>query len=189
LETGTAEIDLIKSRGIRKTSGFTIVEVLLVLALVGLMAGLVTGNAGAFIAGGNFEPPDRVLKKSVLDAVYFAGERKRSTYLSYDEQNATFTVSDAGGEVLSSHPVFKKLPKDRNRDADDFPSVSFLAVGPLAGADGGRTKYSERELTLNRLPFHSGSSVPFCVTIKFRDKEETLYFDPFSGYALKEVEQ
>lgn len=189
MEIGTPEIDLIKSRGIRKPSGFTIVEVLLVLALVGLLAGLVAGNAGAFIAGGNFEPPVRVLKKSVLDAVYFAGERKRSTYLTYDDQNATFTVSDAGGEVLSSHPVFKKLPEGRNRDADDFPLVSFQAVGPLAGAEGGRTKYGERELLLTRLPFHSGSSVPFRVTIKFRNQEETLYFDPFSGYVLKEVEQ
>ena len=70
---------MINQERIRKASGFTLIEVLLVLALVGLMAGLVAGNAGAFISGGNFEPPHRVLKKSVLDAVYYAGERKRAT--------------------------------------------------------------------------------------------------------------
>ena len=42
------------------------------LALIGVMAGIVAGNAGAFIVGSNFEPPDRVLKRAVLDAVYFA---------------------------------------------------------------------------------------------------------------------
>ena len=45
--------------------------------------GVVAGNAGAFIAGSNFEPPDRVLKLATLDAVYFSSERKRKTYLSY----------------------------------------------------------------------------------------------------------
>ncbi|HAY75503.1 MAG TPA: hypothetical protein DCY32_07500, partial [Opitutae bacterium] len=52
------------------------IEVLLVLALVGILAGIRAGNAGAFITGSNFEPPERVLKRAVLDAVYFASERK-----------------------------------------------------------------------------------------------------------------
>ncbi|MEL0005295.1 MAG: prepilin-type N-terminal cleavage/methylation domain-containing protein [Opitutales bacterium] len=165
METGTAEIDLIKNERIRKPSGFTLIEVLLVLALVGLMAGIVGGNAGAFIAGGNFEPPDRVLKKSVLDAVYFAGERKR-------------------GSILAKHEVFQKLEKV---ETEDFPEVKLYAVGPLAGADGGKTQYDERGLRLFRIPFHAGCSVPFLAEISFRENEQTLYFDPFSGYALKEI--
>jgi hypothetical protein len=184
LETGTAEIDLIKNERIRNPSGFTLIEVLLILALVGLMAGIVGGNAGAFIAGGNFEPPDRVLKKSVLDAVYFAGERKRVTFLSYHEDNATFMVSDASGSILAKHEVFQKLEKV---ETEDFPEVKLYAVGPLAGADGGRTQYDERGLRLFRIPFHAGCSVPFLAEISFRENEQTLYFDPFSGYALKEI--
>ena len=42
------------------------------LALVGVLMGVVAGNAGAFIGGSNFEPPDRVLKRAALDAVYFS---------------------------------------------------------------------------------------------------------------------
>ena len=175
---------MIQNERIRKISGFTLIEVLLVLALVGLMAGIVGGNAGAFIAGGNFEPPDRVLKKSVLDAVYFAGERKRVTFLSYDEDNATFMVSDASGSILAKHRVFQKLEKV---EAEDFPEVKLYAIGPLAGADGGRTQYDERGLLLLRIPFHAGCSVPFLAEISFRENEQTLYFDPFSGYALKEM--
>lgn len=175
-----------KVKRVRVTSGFTLIEILLVLALVGLMAGLVAGNAGAFIAGGNFEPPDRVLKKAVLDAVYFAGERKRSTYLSFVEKNATFLVTDSSGVVLSNHLIFKKLSDERSISNSAMPIINFQAVGPLAGPDGGRTSYDDSSLELERIPFHSGSSVPFSAKIKFREKEQILFFDPFSGYAIKE---
>jgi hypothetical protein len=44
--------------------------VLLVLALLELSPVLVAGNVGAFITGAQFEPPERVLKKAILDAIY-----------------------------------------------------------------------------------------------------------------------
>jgi len=65
---------------------FSLIEVLLVLALLQLLVGIVAGNAGAFIQGSNFEPPDRVLKKAVLDAVYHASERNERAYLSYSKR-------------------------------------------------------------------------------------------------------
>lgn len=149
------------------------------------MAGLVAGNAGAFVAGGNFEPPDRVLKKAVLDAVYFAGERKRATYLRYLEDNATFLVADAEGMELSRHSVFQKWTKELE-DGGELPEVSFRAIGPLSGPEGGKTVYRDDTLELARVSFHAGSCVPFLATIQFREKSQTLFFDPFSGYALKE---
>ena len=175
---------MIKNERIRNPSGFTLIEVLLVLALVGLMAGIVGGNAGAFIAGGNFEPPDRVLKKSVLDAVYFAGERKRVTFLSYHEDNATFMVSDASGSILAKHEVFQKLEKV---ETEDFPEVKLYAVGPLAGADGGRTQYDERGIAFVPYSFSCWLQCPFSGRDFISGNEQTLYFDPFSGYALKEI--
>ena len=66
---------------IKKVAGFSLIEVLLVLALIGVMAAIVAGNAGAFIQASGYEPPARVLKKAVLDAYYFAGERKEATFL------------------------------------------------------------------------------------------------------------
>ena len=64
---------------------------LLVLALVGVLAGLVAGNAGAFIKGAQFEPPSRVLKKAILDAIYEASESKELIYVSYDPKNCNFS--------------------------------------------------------------------------------------------------
>jgi len=180
---------LINQERIRKASGFTLIEVLLVLALVGLMAGLVAGNAGAFISGGNFEPPHRVLKKSVLDAVYYAGERKRATYLYYDEQNATFLVEDSSGSVLSRHLIFKKPTSSEDVADEGWPKVNFFAVGPLAGINGGRTQYTESQTELKRVTFHSGSSIPFEARLEHHQESKKLFFDPFSGYALKEDEE
>ena len=54
------------------------------------MAGIVAGNASAFIIGGNAEPPARVLKRATLDALYFSGEKKEEIR--------------AGGESARGHP-------------------------------------------------------------------------------------
>jgi hypothetical protein len=68
--------------------------VLLVLALVGVITGLVAGNVGAFIKGAQIEPPDRVLKKAILDAIYESSESKRATYLSFETKSSSFRVTN-----------------------------------------------------------------------------------------------
>jgi prepilin-type N-terminal cleavage/methylation domain-containing protein len=170
---------------IKKYSGFSLIEVLLVLALVGIMAAIVAGNAGAFLQAGGYEPPVRVLKKAVLDAYYFAGERKEATFISYLEENASFEVSNTGGDVLATHSIFKNL-KPNEMDSYDFPEVQFRAVGPLSGTSGGRSIYRKNQLLLNRVRFHSGSSVAFEAHIRHREEEQKFLFDPFSGFVLSE---
>ena len=172
----------------RSIRAFSLIEILLVLALVAVMAGLVAGNLGAFIQGSNFEPPDRVLKRAVLDAVYYSSERKRPTYLSYLEKNATFLVMDSMGEKLASHPVYQKIDQELATSPGLIPEVQFSAIAPLAGVEGGESLYDEEQLKLTRINFHSGSSLPFLATIRFRGNDENYNFDPFSGYVLKKVE-
>ena len=84
------EVDLISRRRAGGVCAFTLIEVLLVLALMGVLIGLVAVNAGAFIEASKYEPPARVLGKAVKDSFYFA-ETKRTAYLSYFEENATFS--------------------------------------------------------------------------------------------------
>ncbi len=100
---GIPEIELTSFKRVKSIQAFSLIEILLVLALLSVLAGVVAGNLGAFVRGANFEPPQRVLKKAVLDAVYYSSERKRATYLSYFEENASFIVSDAMGETLAEH--------------------------------------------------------------------------------------
>lgn len=165
-------------------NGFTLIEVLLVLALVGVLAGLVAGNVGAFITGARHEPPSRVLKKAILDAIYETSESKNPTFLSYDKERASFKVSDASGSQLSAHPVYKGEWKEEY----ELPEVIFEAIGPKSGPDGSPSLYGKDELSLSKIPFHYGSSVPFSTIIRFRGESTKLQFDPFSGFVLKEKE-
>ena len=167
-----------------KPGGFTLIEVLLVLALVGVLVGLVAGNVGAFITGAQYEPPVRVLRKAILDAIYLSAEFKDSTHLYYNENNASFNVSNAFGEVLSSHSVYKGEWKEEY----ESPEIEFQVIGPESGVDGGSTLYDDEQLVIHSVPFDYGASVPFFVKIHFREESTELYFDPFSGYLLKQEE-
>ena len=170
-----------KSSGLKQFDGFTLIEVLLVLALVGIITGLVAGNVGAFITGAQFEPPERVLKKAILDALYESSESKRSTFLSFDNGSCSFRVTNGQGEEINAHTMYDGELDDEK----EIPKVRFKAIGPQSGLDGGATIYDEDELTLTRVPFHYGCSVPFEVEIDFREKLSVLKFDPFSGFVLK----
>jgi hypothetical protein len=161
---------------------------LLVLALVAVLLGIVAGNVGSFISGSNFEPPDRVLKKAVLDAVYHASESKQAAYLSYFEESTSFRITNASGEILEQYLVYQKIDEDLREEESLIPKVIFQAIGPLSGEDGDRTDYNDDELELSRVSFHSGSSTPFSAEIEFRGETEKLVFDPFSGYVLKNKE-
>ena len=170
--------------GFRHPEGFTLVEVLLVLALVGIITGLVAGNVGAFIKGAQFEPPDRVLKKAILDAIYESSESKRATYLSFETKSSSFRVTNRSGTEIYSHSIYK----GELDDGKVVPKVVFKAIGPESGPGGGSTIYDEEELILTRIPFHYGSSVPFEVEIEFKDQLSLHRFDPFSGFVLKNID-
>ena len=73
-------------------AGFSLIEILIVLALVAVLAAIVSGNIAGFIDGSKVEPPGRVLKRAVLEGIYLSNERKREVRLSYLEENASFLI-------------------------------------------------------------------------------------------------
>ncbi len=165
----------------------------MVIALIGIMAALLAGNAGAFIETAKEEPPARVLRKAVLDATYLASQTKGITYLRFDDENGTLVIENSGGTQIALHRIVE-LP-----DEDDFEakanefSLIFEAEVPLAGVDGGEGDWEEDEIILRRVAFHpSGVSTPFLARLltgfSEDEEEKTFRFDPFSGYLRLEPE-
>ena len=87
------------------------------------------------------------------------------------------------------HKVYEKFDKSIREDENLVPKVTFRAVGPLAGVDGGSTEYDEEHLELTRVAFHAGCSIPFEARIDFRGEVTEMSFDPFSGYVLKDEDE
>ena len=83
----------------------------MVIALIGIMAALLAGNAGAFIETAKEEPPARVLRKAVLDATYLASQTKGITYLRFDDENGTLVIENSGGTQIALHRIVE-LPDE-----------------------------------------------------------------------------
>ena len=158
-------INLIRKSRIRRLCGFTLIEVLLVLALVGVLVGLVAGNVGAFFTGSQYEPPDRVLRKAILmQFTYLQNTSILHIYL-------TMKIVHPSGFLilqveLSSHSVYNFEWKEKY----ESPEVEFEAIGPESGVDGGATLYDDEQLEIQYVPFEYGASVPFLAKIRFRER-------------------
>ncbi len=158
----------------------------MVIALIGIIAALLAGNAGAFIETAKEEPPARVLRKAVLDATYFASQTKEIAYLRYDDENGTLVIENSGGSQLALHPIVELVGEDGFEAKKNDFSLVFEAEVPLAGIAGDMGDWEENEVFLRRVAFHpSGVSTPFLARLNtgFGDEEEKMFrFDPFSGY-------
>lgn len=181
--------------GIRRLGGFTLVEVLLVLALVGILCGLAVGGLRGFDLAGKIQPVDRLLKASVLRARALAERENGPVRLSY-------SYKASGKDLLDGRFVFdpdpdEKTSDDPERHRDKFridarkpaertayvPKVTFHAI-----VESGPIDYGEEELLLNQgVEFFAGCSPAFEARWVTKEGEpRTLRFDPFSGYPLPE---
>lgn len=168
----------------QSVAGFSLIEIMIVLALVAVLAAIVSGNIAGFIDGAKVEPPERVLKRAVLEGIYLSNERKREVRLSYLEENASFLIFDPQGGILKDFRIYEELSEDILSSPERLPRVFFSAIGPKTGVDGEDTDLDDEQLELKSIRFHAGCSTPFKAEVLFMEKSKTIYFDPFSGYGL-----
>ena len=158
----------------------------MVLAIIGIMAGLLAGNAGAFLETAKEEPADRILRKAVLDATYLASQTKQITYLRHDDQNGTLVIENEVGSRLALHRITEVSEEENFTRSDDKFSLIFEAEVPLSGINGDDGDWQDDEAFLRRVAFHpSGVSTPFIARLRTglgKNEEKVFRFDPFSGY-------
>jgi prepilin-type N-terminal cleavage/methylation domain-containing protein len=158
-----------------RLGGFTLVEILLVIALIGVMGGLVMGGLGGFFQAGKVHPPERRLQEAVLKARALAERESIPVFLSYERKaGGRFIVEGAGRLEL--------LLDERNQtNADLGPEISFSAI-----VENSPYNYTAEQLRLLKIKFMAGCSPAFLVRLETEESNQEITFDPFSAYALKE---
>ena len=172
---------------------FTLIEILLVLALIGLLFGLFIGVSGGLVrASKEREPPIAILRAAVLEATHLASKGKEVTYLRFDDENGTLVIENAAGAQLAVREFEDFVVKGDDDERELLLTVSFEAEAPLQGVNGDEGEWNDEDVSLRRVTFHpSGVSTPFLARLIHHDteREEILRFDPFSGYVLFEEEE
>lgn len=153
--------------------GFSLIELILVIALIALVGGLMVVNASAILRGLGEEPPDRILQKAVREARYQAASMKEPTFLSYDEETGTLQVFSGTGQDLAEFKV---------TESEDFPEFEFEQILPGQGLGSSRRdETSPIDLVVFR---PDRSSTPFQVIISEGSTAYTLRYDPFSAIVI-----
>ena len=192
-----------------RAAGFTLIEILIVLALILLIGSLAVYNVANLPRLRDERPVDEVLLNAVREARFQAATTKALCWLSYEAEKATFHVSSGGQSsalpVPSTQSVFGSALVQEGEEQEgappssliksfevyvaedeDPPKVEFFAVAPGTGLDGEPESDSE-DLQLRRVPFDpAGFTVPFQAKVDAGTEgfRATVVFDPFSNHIL-----
>lgn len=155
----------------RGRSGFTLVEIILVLGLIALATSVVLVNFAAFADRGDASDPKTVLREAIRDARFLAAREGVAAQLRFDPENGQL-ILQPGGQTYSLDPSFAGTGRS---------ALRFFLVPPGEGL--GRLPEPGRS-RLETAAIHFApdrSSSPFFVEIDTgAGRPERLYFDPFS---------
>lgn len=157
--------------------GFTIIEIMIVLAIMALITSLVVINTDSILQGIGDPPVEETFRKTIREARYLAGKEKDIVTLRYDAEETTFHLYDANGQALATFPT--------GLSSDEL-TVEWFLIPPGAGLDLtpiGR----QREIPLSEIHFHPDrSSTPFEVRFTQGRAQLRQVYDPFSISLLEE---
>lgn len=160
------------ARSAAAADGFTLIEIVLVLALITLVTSLVLVNFNAFVDRGDDVNPTEVLRRAVREARFKAGAERVTTQLSFDSERGALVV-EPGSMVYPLNADFS--PEGRG-------AIRFYLGAPAEGLtpipEVGRSR-----LETPRVQFTPDrSSSPFVAEIDpGSGTPERLVFDPFSS--------
>jgi len=160
----------------KRTRAFTLLEILLVLALMGLLASLSVGFGSALFEGMGDERLDETLRRAVREARFQAATLGRSVTLTWDEEAGVFELTDADGKNVG------RIESDADPDVD---RVRLLRLLPGEGNE-------VPELDTERLEAQSivfspdRSSTPFVAVLRWAGEESEHRYDAFSNLQIKE---
>lgn len=171
---GRLRVSLGPPRAPRPSSGFTLIEILLVIAVMALLSTLFITGVGV-LASREERTLEEVFEEAMREARWLALEGERPVMLGFDDENkAFFLIRETGGQRLHEYPV------------DQNASVRFLKQRPRATYVLIRGELVQTEPVEQVAFFPDGSSVPFSVEIGYTADRRTYAVDPWTGAPLPE---
>ncbi len=160
------------------TSGFTLIEIVLVLGLMAFAAAVVITNFASLADRGDSQTSEEILQAAVREARFVAASERTITELRFDKKSGSLSISNAEsvGETFKLNENF-----NQSGPAEILFYLVPAAEGLAPANDASRTK-----LETNAVRFAPDrSSSPFVVDIDSGNGTPTrLIFDPFSSLLI-----
>lgn len=158
----------VRNESINKSkAAFTILEVLMVIALIGLISGLFAVNFDILIRAIGKKRPEKILYNAICEARYQTIQEHAPVYLTFDKNQSAFII-------------FKDQP---NKPLVQFPlesgiGIVFESIPPNSYGGGQfKTQSSSAHETLEKMAFFpDGSSTPVIITLT--EENFSLKFKP-----------
>lgn len=155
--------------------GFSLIELLIVIALIAILGTLVVVSAEGMLSGLGSDPNERVFQKAVREARFQAASLKENAFLVYHGEDGALRIYDETGQLLSEFAISKV-------GGDDFPLLVFAQILPATGLD---SFSNEETVEIKQVVFRPDrSSTPFQVTLRENGSDFTLRYDPFSAIVV-----
>ena len=160
------------SRGDKLRGGFTLIEILLVIALIAIAVSVVLVNFTALTERGESTSPEEVLSAAIRKARFIAAADRVITELRYDLESGKLVIEPSGDEFSINE----------NFGPDGRGAIKFYLIPPAEGLrplpDPDRTTLETRAIAF--APDRSSS--PFLAEIDTGQGSPTrLRYDPFSS--------
>lgn len=164
----------------RRRAAFSLVEILVVIALIGLLAAVVAMNVTSMAGGLGPRPLPEILKRAVRDARFEAAFHKEVVTLRFDQEAGAFIVSDSHGNVVRSRESGYGL-------ASGAVQVRFHQILPKTGTSAWSVR--EERAPIPAVRFHPDrSSTPFIAEIEINGESSEHRYDPFSNLEIVDAE-
>lgn len=159
----------------RNRAAFTLIEILVALALIALASGLLVGNLGTLLKELGPEPLPTQLHLAIREARYQAALRKESVLLRFDAETATFLITTSQGTQIEARPT-KLDPEEETLE------VTFRQYLPGRGLNADAR---QETIEIDHVRFNPDrSSTPFLAEVREGMEESTHRYDPFSDLEL-----